>query len=81
MEVNEPFSTSSNFNGLFLCISTNDSSVFWVFFPFLTLKHWETNSRICFQKLHLETGNEKISFNALEKKKILGKKDLGEKFW
>lgn len=54
---------------------------FWVFFPFLTLKHWETNSRICFQKLYLETGNEKISFNALEKKKILGKKDLGEKFW
>lgn len=76
MKVNKTFSTSSNFDGLFLCISPNDSST--IFFPIFNSAKLGNKQKNKLPKCHLETGNGKTSLTLWRKRKFCGK-NLGEK--
>lgn len=76
MQVNKTFSTSSNFDGLFMCTFTDDPLITFFIFNPPKLGNKQQNM---FPKLHLETGNGKTSFNTLKKKQVLGKKNWRKK--
>lgn len=79
MRVNKTFSISRNFDGLLMCTFTDDSltTFFFIFNP-PKLGNKQQNM---LPKLHLETGNGKTSFNAMEQKKVLGGKKGGKKLY
>lgn len=76
MRVNKTFSTSKNFDGLFISTFTDDSlTIFSIFNP----PKLGNKKQNILPKLHLRTGNGKTSFNTLKQNKVLQKKNIGEK--
>lgn len=72
------FSTSSNFDGLFMCTFTDDSlTIFFISNP----PQLGNKLHNTIPKLHLETRNGKTSLNSLEQEKSSRGKKKGVEFY